>query len=159
MDKFCEEYGHAKELDRRASVVGQADAYRERPQVIIRRIAGTEAELRKLPRLLTESRAWRGEQPDPAYAEQLEARRVFLEHQLEADREALKTAEDAGYRRYSAADIHKGDTIRTRFGAHLVVRVSTKSVSVETPYSWTDRVNYERITRVECPHGQQAAMA
>lgn len=162
MDQFCPEYGHADELDRRASVVGQAEAYRERPAVIIRRIEGAEAELRKLPRLLAqhaESRAWRGEDPDPAYTEQLEAGRVYLEHQLAADRAALQAAEDAGYRRYTAADIHRGDKIRTRFGWHTVVRVSPKTVSVETPYSWTDKVSYERITGIECAHEQQAAMA
>jgi Domain of unknown function (DUF3560) len=162
MDRFCEEYGQADELERRASVVGRADAHRERPAVIVRRIAGTEAELRKLPRLLADHRiscAMRGEQPDPAYGEQLEARRVFLEHQLEADRAALKAAEDAGYRRYGPADVHKGDRVRTRFGWHTVERVSPKTVSVQTPYSWTDRVSYERITGVECPHGQASESA
>ena len=160
MDKFCEQFGQSKELQRRAAVVGRAEAYRERPQVIIRRIAGTEAELRKLPRLLAqhaESRAWRGEDPDPAYAEQLAAHRVFLEHQLEADRGALKAAEDAGYHCYTSADIHRGDKIRTRFGLRTVVRVSTKSVSVETGYSWTDRVSYPEIRDVECPHEVKSA--
>lgn len=30
--------------------------------------------------------------------------------------------------------------VRTRFGWHKVVRVNAKSVTVKTPYSWTDRI-------------------
>ena len=161
MDQFCAEYNRADELERRASVVGHADAYRERPAVIIRRIAKTEAELRSLPRLLAqhaESRAWRGEQPDEAYREQLAARRAYLETQLTADRETVAAAEASGYRRYTAADVHQGDKVRTRFGLRTVVRVSPKTVSVETGYSWTDRLSYEEIRGIECPHGHQQAI-
>jgi Domain of unknown function (DUF3560) len=155
MDAFSQDYGWSKDLERRASVVGRAAAYRERPDVIIRRIATTEAELRRLHRSLAQHAAWarrHDRQPDPAHAEELEARRVALDHRLEADRAALQAAEGAGYRRYTRADVHTGDRVRTRFGMHSVVRVSAKSVSVETPYSWTDRVPYDRITGVECPH-------
>ena len=38
-----------------------------------------------------------------------------------------------------------GDKIRTRHGWHRVVRVSAKSVSVKTGYSWTDRVPFDKI--------------
>ena len=161
MDKFCAGYNHADELERRASVVGQADAYRERPAVIIRRIKGAEAELRKLPRLWASHAEWaayKHEAPSEDYREQLDARRTFLEIQLAADRVALAAAEASGYRRYTSADVHKGDRIRTRFGLRTVVRVSPKSVSVETGYSWTDRISYEEIRGIEYPHGQQQAI-
>jgi hypothetical protein len=160
MGKFCEEYGQAKHYERAASVVGNADAYRERPPVIIRRIEKNEAELRILPKRwaqYVESCSWKNEEPGEAYREQLEARRVFLEHQLTADREALKAAKDAGYSCHSRETIHVGDVVRVGrggWGSGKVVRVSAKSVSVETPYSWTDRVSYERITEVICTHEQ-----
>jgi Domain of unknown function (DUF3560) len=155
MDTFSGEYRRSKELARRVSMVGSAAAYGERPDVIIRRIAATEAELRRLHRSLRRDAALgrrRAGQPDPADMEEFEARRVVLEHRLEADRAALQAAEGAGYRRYTQAEIHMGDRVRTLVGPRTVVRVSANSVSVKTPYSWTDRVSYERITGVECPH-------
>jgi Mg-chelatase subunit ChlI len=127
MDKFCAGYNAADELERRASVVGQAEAYRERPAVIIRRIASTEAELRTLPRRWAEhieSCSWRGAEPDEAYREQLDARRMYLEQHLAEDREALAAAEAAGYKRLGPADVHRGDKVRTRFGWRTVERVS-----------------------------------
>lgn len=156
-------YGKAQHYEQAAKVVGKADAYRERPEVIIRRIAKAEAELRSLPRRWADhlvSCGWRKAEPSESYREQLDAAKVFLEHQLEADREALAEAEASGYRCHSRETVHVGDVVsvgRGGWGSGKVVRVSTKSVSVETPYSWTDRVSYERITEVICTHGQAGA--
>jgi len=160
MDRFAGEYGRSRELERAASVVGDADAYREHPPVIIRRIKGHEAELRKLPRLWADHviySAYRHQEPDPAYKEQLEARRVYVKAQLEADRAALRAAEDAGYRCHSRSTIHAGDMIHMHGRTWEVARVNAKSVSVKTGYSWTDTVSYERIRRVDCPHAEAAA--
>jgi len=44
---------------------------------------------------------------------------------------------------YKAAKI-----VRTVNGWHKVVRVNAKSVTVETPYSWTDRIEVGRIIEV-----------
>lgn len=41
--------------------------------------------------------------------------------------------------------LEKGWFVRDRWGWHRVVRVSRKSVSVETPHSWTDRIALDRI--------------
>lgn len=154
MDKGCEAGRLAAEYERRAAVVGTADAYREKPAVIVRRIEKAEADIRRLSRTLAGETY--SQTPDGQWREQLEAQRGYLEHQLAADRVALEAAKDAGYRQYTAADVHKGDVIRCGRGAlaagQTVVRVSAKSVSVRTPYSWTDRVSYDRISRVECPH-------
>lgn len=155
-------YGKAQHYEHAAEAVGKADAYRERPEVTIRRTEKNEAELRILPKRWAEhvqsAREWHHTEPSEAYREQLEARRVFLEHELEADREALKAAETAGYRCHSRETIHVGDVINpgAGWGSGKVVRVSAKSVSVETPYSWTDRVSYERITNVLCTHEAEA---
>lgn len=38
-----------------------------------------------------------------------------------------------------------GDIVRDSVGWHRVVRVNAKSVTVETGYSWTDRIPHERV--------------
>jgi hypothetical protein len=166
MDRWVEEYGRAVEITRRAGAVGSSESYREHPPVIIRRIEKTEAELRAVQRELdgeptARNRAF-AEDFKPAagaYRELLEARVAFLNVQLRGDREALAAAEAGGYRRYGKADVHRGDAVWTsRDVCWRVVRVSAKSVSVETGYSWTDRITYDRIRKVDCPHAVNRTM-
>lgn len=148
-------YGKAKHYEAAAAVVGKADAYRERPDVTIRRIEKAEAELRRIARTIAGATFGLSDKPAGGWLESLEAQRAFTEHQLEADRAALKAAEDAGYRCHSRETIHVGDVISTGRGAWgrgEVARVNAKTVSVKTQYSWTDKVRYEEIKRVECPH-------
>lgn len=38
--------------------------------------------------------------------------------------------------------------VSDRFGWHKVVRVSAKSVTVETPHSWTDRIALDKVLEV-----------
>lgn len=38
--------------------------------------------------------------------------------------------------------------VRDEFGWHEVVRVSAKSVTVKTPYSWTDRISLDKLREV-----------
>lgn len=54
--------------------------------------------------------------------------------------------------------IGKGDYVRTRNGWYRVVRVSAKSVTVETGYSWTERIARSKVveTRAAAPEGTQA---
>ncbi|MTE24867.1 hypothetical protein [Microbacterium sp. ZXX196] len=47
--------------------------------------------------------------------------------------------------RFTAADLKGARFVKT-FVWHRVVRVNAKSVSVESGYSWTDRLAIERIT-------------
>lgn len=47
-----------------------------------------------------------------------------------------------------------GWLVRDRHGWHRVVRVSAKSVSVETGYSWTDRIPYDRIVETRSPSAE-----
>lgn len=57
-----------------------------------------------------------------------------------ADRHALVPFTDEEYAAAKA--------IRTRFGWHEVVRVNAQSVTVKTPYSWTDRILRKKILEV-----------
>lgn len=159
-------YGKADRAAQAAAVVGRADAYRELPAVIIRRIGRTEAELRQTVHHIEGTRPandWRGAYgPDRkpatgAWLEQLEARRAFLEHQLEADRAALAAHEASGYTRLTRETVHKGDrafwgaTWGDGLGGALVTRVNPKTVTLDRR-SYPRTLPYERITSLECPH-------
>jgi hypothetical protein len=64
---------------------------------------------------------------------------------------ARKRAEADANAHRDVASLEPGAFVRDRFGWHRVVRVSKKSVSVETAYTWTDRIPLEKIleTRTE----------
>lgn len=47
--------------------------------------------------------------------------------------------------RLTHADVQDATHVRDTIGWHKVVRVSAKSVTVETGYSWTDRIPIDRI--------------
>lgn len=149
-----------------AAVVGQADAYRDRPPVIIRRIDKTEAELRQVQHYLDGTRPandWRGaygydRQPATGtHKESLEARKTWLEHNLAADRAALAEHEANGYVRLNRETVHKGDTVKWGatwgdgvYGA-TVTRTNPKTVTLDRR-SYPRTLGYEKIHSVTCPH-------
>ena len=47
--------------------------------------------------------------------------------------------------RFTAADLAGAEVVRDYFGWHTVVRVSAKSVTVRTPYSWTERIPVDKV--------------
>lgn len=71
-----------------------------------------------------------------------------------AQQKAERLAATAEYRRRTAPvpftpeQLAAATHIRTNTGWHKVIRVNTKSVTVETPYSWTDRHPITRILEV-----------
>jgi predicted RNA methylase len=149
-----------------AAVVGRADAYRELPAVIIRRIDKTEAELRQTMHYINGTRPandWRGaygydrEPASGAWLEQLEARKTFLEHQLAADREALAEHEANGYVRLTRETVHKGDRVfwgatwGDGIGGAIVTRTNPKTVTLDRR-SYPRTLPYEQIKTVQCPH-------
>ena len=158
-----EAFGRAERASAAAAVVGAADAYRERPPVIIRRIDHLEAELRQTMHRINGTRPandWRGAYgpaPMPATGERLEAlnaRKAFLEHQIAADREALAAHEASGYTRLTRETVHKGDSVTwsTRPGqSATVTRVNPKTVTLDRA-SYPRTLPYEEIRSVECPH-------
>lgn len=97
----------------------------------IRRRGGQRADARRFAAYDREATAAR----DLAAAEEAEARRA-----AKAERDAADAAAPCDLDK-----IGRGDYVRTRHGWHRVVRVSPKSVTVETPYSWTDRIARNRI--------------
>lgn len=64
--------------------------------------------------------------------------------EVAARREAARAAE-ATRIKMTADDVRGAAYVRDEFGWHKVVRVSAKSVTVTTPYSWTDRIPLDKI--------------
>lgn len=64
-----------------------------------------------------------------------------------ARRRAAREAETARPK-LTAGDVLGAEYVRDQFGWHKVVRVSEKSVTVETPYSWTDRIALTKVLEV-----------
>lgn len=163
-------YFKGQHYEQAAAVVGKEDARRERPDVIMRRIEKNEADLRGVERDIRGEGApnnWREQyfapERKPAEGEwlaQLEARKTFLGHRLEADRADLEEWKARGWKQYSREAVHAGDVInpgsRGWGGNAEVVRVSAKSVSVRNRYGSTDRIGYDLIVRVDCPHREGA---
>lgn len=65
-----------------------------------------------------------------------------------ARRKAEREAEKARVK-FTAADLAGADAIYDGFTWHRVIRVNAKSVTVATPYSWTERVPIERVRRFQ----------
>ena len=82
------------------------------------------------------------------------ALRRFTDLTAEADllayRAALAAAREAEAARvrFTHSDVIGARLVRTSTGWHKVVRVSPKSVTVETGYSWTDRIPHEKLLEV-----------
>jgi protein-L-isoaspartate O-methyltransferase len=159
-------FAEAERAAAAAAVVGKADAYRERPAVIIRRIAKTESDLRVTCHQINGTRPandWRGAyglDRKPAtgeWLEQLNARKTFLEHQLAADRAALAEHEASGYIRLTRETVHKNDRVfwgaawGEGIGGAIVTRVNPKTVTLNRT-SYPRTLPYEQIQKVECPH-------
>lgn len=75
-----------------------------------------------------------------AEAERRDAEAVALRERRAADAETERTRV-----RFTAADLAGATHVRNRWGWHKVVRVSAKSVTVETGHSWTDRIALDTV--------------
>lgn len=73
---------------------------------------------------------------EAAEAEESEATRARISaaRQAEKDRPRL-----------TRADLEGATLIRTSSGWHRVVRINAQTVTVETPWSWTDRIAHDHI--------------
>ncbi|MEU7891772.1 DUF3560 domain-containing protein [Nonomuraea sp. NPDC049152] len=158
----------AQEVARRANAVGSAAEYSAKPTVTARRIKTAEAELRKIQKNLDgyirrhldhAGNPYYIEEHKPAtgdYREQLLARKVQLENQLEYDQAQLAAAAEAGeFVEYGPHNVHVGDTIAYwRMSRSTVLKVNRVTVNAESGYSWPDKVKFTDIRAIECPHGE-----
>jgi hypothetical protein len=79
---------------------------------------------------------------DAAVQEQ-QAERAAEWAELKATAVAQRATDEAN--KPSVDDIRAAAFVRDSVGWHIVVRVNAKSVTVATPYSWTDRIPFGRI--------------
>lgn len=156
----------ARETARRAEAVGSAADYSATPQVTARRIKTAEAELRKIQRDLDGytrrflNNAGEVMYVDPhapatgEWRERLLVREAQLDDQLAYDRVQLEQAKaDGRYVEFGPHNVHVGDAVSRGSGWHKVVKVNKKTVSVDTGYTWTDKIPFTDIRKVH-PAGE-----
>jgi hypothetical protein len=130
-----EHHQNATHAEERSTAAASAARRRENPVVMGRKVERLEAEERELKRIL---RTATGE-----YAERMRAR----QSEVQADISFLKERiEQSGAHQYTADDFNVGDQALIRGRWRTVKRVNAKSLSVETPYSWTDKYPYHEVT-------------
>lgn len=64
--------------------------------------------------------------------------------ELKEQRKVAREAEVARIK-FAAFDLMGASHVRDATGWHRVMRVNAKSVTVETPHSWTERIPLERV--------------
>jgi hypothetical protein len=162
--------------DRAAAKAGSAAGHMDKryaPQAVTNRIARLEAEASKL-RLYLDEGDYEGAVPrgrgqpdqvvrspitDPQRRARIETQLVDVQQQLAHWRgvRQQQIAGGAARRDYGPDDVAGGDYVRVRGRWRRVVRVNRKSLSVETGYSWTDRVPYREVTAVRRPEASDSA--
>lgn len=98
---------------------------------------------------LSQRRAW-ARHGDREIQRTIDAAKAEHAADLAAERAAARAehAERTKPVPFTAEELRAATHIRTATGWHKVVRVSAKSVTVETGYSWTDRHPLARILEV-----------
>lgn len=159
----------AQDAARRANAVGSQARHSARPGTTARRIKTAEAELRRIQRDLdgyTRRHLDHSGQPyyidkhEPAtgdHCERLLARKAQLDNQLAYDRQQLADAVQEGtFVEWGPHNVHVGDLVTYWFRdrRRRVLKVNKVTVSVESGYSWPDKVKFTDILAVECPHGE-----
>lgn len=151
----------SKEANRAAAGAESASrhmAHRENPRRVFRRVEKLEADRRRVQHSLDghTTRHLDG-QGNPVYVfeheaatgehrTQLEAEAAHLDEQLRYWKAFLEEERAAGrWNPIDLANIREGDMVRYRFGWRKVARVNKKTVSVETDYSWTDKLTIDDI--------------
>lgn len=74
-----------------------------------------------------------------------QAKAARAEQRAAAERRKTEREAEKAREKFTAADLAGASHVRDRYGWHRVVRVSVKSVTVETGYSWTYRLPLDRV--------------
>ncbi|MFF5045654.1 DUF3560 domain-containing protein [[Kitasatospora] papulosa] len=149
----------AERMPARVAGSRRAEAYKELPAVVARRVKRLEAELRSLDRRMAELGKFESTKSG-RLLRQYEGERAVLVERIEGDRKVLEQAKAEGrFGRYSKENVHKGDRVLVRGQWRTVARANAKTVSVTTGYSWTDGYGWEEVTDLRCAHVDDAADA
>jgi hypothetical protein len=170
--RSVEEERNAKHYQRAAAVAGDYTARRESLPTTLRRIGKLEAEERKTRRDM-EPCPVSGKRVKPeGQGRTIECRVCWAQitlgetvpdhgrriSQATADQRLGELADELAYWRrvvteqqadgakvWGPDDFQVGGLVSTRFGWRRIVRVNPKSLSLETGYSWTDKLPYDEV--------------
>lgn len=159
MRRSIEATADAERARGRADAAAMTTDSRYRPVTVANRIEKLSAEIRKLERRITEPRYDAERGYVPATAEQIDATRARLTPYIDEKRDQLAYWEGVRAAQvefgtatgYSRETVKKGDRVKVRGHWYTVVRVNAKTVSVQTPYSWTDTVPYAELQDLHRP--------
>ena len=74
----------------------------------------------------------------------IKAEQQLREAEMKDSRAQARQAERERVK-FTADNLRDAIAVRDSIGWHKVIRVSAKSVTVATPYSWTDRIAVEKV--------------
>ncbi len=143
----------AEEAARRADAAAHTTRGRYSPVTVANRIEKIGADIRRIERQIVadvydpetgyrpatdEQKAKRAK----SYAPKLDELRDQLTYWEQTRAEQIATGRATGY---SADTVKKGDAVKIRGTWYKVARANAKTVSVQTPYSWTDRSPWAEV--------------
>ena len=148
--KAYDAYKEVGRAEQRAKTAAGATSRRYDPATVANRIDKIAAEIRKINRILTGERRYKGQaagswfdesawetiKPTGDYLARLEALKAEQEDQLTYWQQIRDDQKANGIRSYGPQDIHKGDYVLQRDSWYEVVRVNRKTVTVS--YQWSD---------------------
>jgi len=139
MRRALDAQAHAEVVDAKARAAATTTAARHNPVTVANRIATLEAIERSAARALSHASS-------PEVADRLEAKAAHLAEQLTYWRRVRGEQIATGHATdYGPGTVRPGDAVKIRGQWRRVARSNTKSVSVETGYSWTDRAPWHEV--------------
>lgn len=148
-----EAHNDAEQAAYRATAAAHTTGARYSVTTVANRIDKLAADIRRVERQIVEDTYDNETGYRPATDNEKQARAVRLTPKLDELRDQLAYWQSVRDEQiatgtatnYGPDTISKGDAVKTRGHWRRVARVNAKTVSVETGYSWHDRVNYADI--------------
>lgn len=143
----------AEEAARRAEAAAHTTGARYNPVTVANRIEKIAADIRRWERQIDADvyDAEKGYRPATEeqkakraahYAPRLDEMRDQLAYWQQVREDQIASGQATGY---SPETVKKGDAVKIRGTWYKVARANAKTVSVETPYSWTDRSPWAEV--------------
>lgn len=138
----------AERLERAREVLAQATVRRDAEQARLDSRHWTELDpaigsgIRRKPNAKADARRFAG------YTRSADIFTAFDAAEKEVERLTRRLAAEqaeATRQRFTRDDITGAWAVRTADGWHKVAKVNAKTVSVETAYSWTERIEFDKI--------------
>lgn len=143
MDKAVATWKEAEETSHKAEASVRHQKHRGSGPATMRRLERLHTEQRDVTRKMEQAEA-AGKQE---WFDRLHVINLDLTDQIIYWANHLEDLKAQGWKQWGPADFKPGDLVMTKWfhGARKVVRVNKKSLSVETGYSWTDKVTWDDI--------------